>query len=231
MSLTEDIARVLLETTEIDLIDFYLGAGQRKHIDGAGIREVGRAISDGRVAVFADDSKLRKHADGTYRPRPNELILSEGHVFADTAENRATSHIEVGGFIGTADQVGLVIHEAVHALLDMKERAVLKLSNEVAAYVAQVTFLHHYVGFWDVLGEGASTAQRRILVTAFELARDEGILDGRGVHLRWDACRPLRHALKASPIYSNIGWLEREWDNDGIPDTGAGAKGVEASSS
>ncbi len=105
------------------------------------------------------------------------------------------------------------------------------MSNEVAAYVAQVTFLHHYVGFGDVLGEAASTARaagslsRRLnwLATKESSTGEASISGGM------PADPSAMHWGRARWPATSVG-LEREWDNDGIPDAGAGVKGVEASS-
>ena len=126
-------------------------------------------------------------------------------------------------FVTNAIARGLVVHEAVHAVMGWEGRRTVILSDEAAAYLAE-TLYHVGRGTYDTYLDSADDkaahlriAFRQIVETARELITGaesitEHQLDSEpGRHLNWLQYRALRKAIHAHPEYRHLGPTER-WD-------------------
>ena len=99
-----------------------------------------------------------------------------------------------------AAQAG-VLHEGIHALVDMhKCKEVTVLNDEAAAYLAEVIYLraaHSWVN--------GGAAEMAIYNAADQLAKAHGLYSKRGVRLSVDDAADLRAAIHKHPAYSSIG--------------------------
>jgi hypothetical protein len=94
-----------------------------------------------------------------------------------------------------------VLHEGIHALVDMyKCKEVTVLNDEAAAYLAEVIYLraaHSWVG--------GGAAEMAIYNAADQVAKAHGLLNKLGVRLSIDDVADLRAAINKHPAYSGIG--------------------------
>jgi len=103
------------------------------------------------------------------------------------------------------------VHEAVHAVLGLEGRAIVKLSDEAAAYLAETLYQvcrHTYLFY---LSHAADETHRQIIETARELITEHQLDSNPGRHLNWLQYRALRKAIHADPVYRHLGPIER-WD-------------------
>lgn len=126
VALSDDIIAVLKdEHTKKISISF----GSVK-IDASGYLDVTTAIKDGKIAV-SHNSKLGSYA-GEYIYKPNNKF-SMGFEKVGADESR----------------MALIVHEASHALFDIKLQKMKVKESEAAAYIAQVLYLYYSWGYDD----------------------------------------------------------------------------------
>jgi hypothetical protein len=131
MSLESRWVREVLEKSEIHNISFRLGG---LYISPEGLQRVKNAIADGRIDVVLNNSlprreRLQNNEKALYDPTANRIVLLD---LAQTADAYGQSFI---------------VHEAVHALVDMSHAgSTTVLTDEVAGFLAQLIFLEavHY---------------------------------------------------------------------------------------
>lgn len=213
VQLAREIGHFLACDTDISRIDFYLGVSdERIHITGSKLHSVGYWLANAELNLKIADADLEKADYGAAFNRGDKQFLFRSVVmFSD--DDREDMPDWMGRMI--ADSLfrddaltkGLVLHEAVHALLESEGRALLRLSDEAAAYLAQVLF-HVYCDTYDFLMENAGEG-KKIYETARKII-DKHKLDKKpGTHVKFSEYRPLSKVIQAMPNYDHIGSLER----------------------
>jgi hypothetical protein len=176
MSLADKVAAIF-EGPRAARIDFRLG---RLEVSPKRLRGVGKAIKKG-------DIKVEVHTGGkllgaAYDPHDDTLMVPDDKLAS------------------VASQAG-VLHEGVHALVDMyKCKDVTVLNDEAAAYLAEVIYLraaHSWVN--------GGAAEMAIYNAADQIAKAHNLYNKRGVRLSNDDAADLRAAIHKHPAYSSIG--------------------------
>jgi hypothetical protein len=103
-------------------------------------------------------------------------------------------------FRGDALTCGLVVHEAVHSKLGLQGRAIVQLSDEAAAYLAETLFHAYRDTYPFYLSHAADETHRQIIETARELITEHRLDSNPGRHLNWLQYRALRKAINADPL-------------------------------
>jgi hypothetical protein len=166
----------VLSSGPIWKIDFWLGP---VHVDGAGLFMVVWALTWNMIDVKIGSTSAGASAE--YHPADNQFVFP----FKSTSLSR--------------DQKMLIVHESVHAMLDIragldrKNFHVLQTENEAAAYIAQAIFGIH--AFNLTAGRNVSAYFEK----AFEIA--EKIKDQRGAHVSNEDAQYIRHAIAVSNTY------------------------------
>ncbi len=195
-SLGKAVGDFLIDDPAIDHIDFHVGLRNRLHIDAAQLREVGRLIKSGVfMKVKTEDIE---DAAGEYDPDANSIHFDTTAFYSQWN----------GSDVQKLRIRSLVVHEATHAVVDMRQKSVLRLRNEAAAYLAGAVFLHHHDAVARVMADG-SAKFRKFLTAADRIADREGLYTKRGVRLTRRKVLPLIRVLKDTPPYDEHGRLER----------------------
>ena len=176
MSLATTVAAIF-EGPRAARIHFRLG---RLEISPLRLRGVGQAIKKGDIKVeVASSGKL---LSASYHPHSDTLTVPDDKLASVSA------------------QAG-VLHEGVHALVDMyKCKEVTVLNDEAAAYLAEVIYLraaHSWVN--------GGAAEMAIYNAADQLAKAHDLYSKRGVWLSVDDAADLRAAIHKHPAYNSIG--------------------------
>ena len=207
MSDEKDLASNITKVLEDDCvrkINFHLGG---LHVSGDGLGDVAGAIGRGDIKV-ARDSSLGPDAE--YDAKKNTLTIK-----APDFEN--------------PEFRSLIVHESVHALIDMgKAKDVRSLTGEAAAYLAQAIYLWHKIGDvrlrantkQQLLSSDASKKELgRIyetclnLISRYKLAE---LTKGRtSVFLPPSLYQHLLEAIKGHGVYQHIPWEQKVYA-DGI---------------
>jgi hypothetical protein len=189
MTVQQDIARVLCDEHSRSM-DFTI-AGLRIH--GGGLEAVARRISGGGIAVCVRD---RMSTPGRYRMTRDEL-----HVSREGARTITTSN----------SVKALMVHEAVHALTDMRNlRRMTSVQSESAGFMAQT-----FYRLRTRRGRALSERNDPIFLRAQEVIFAEGLLENSGRTVSEGAYAALREAIQEHPNY-------RDDDHD----ASAGANGI-----
>jgi tRNA splicing endonuclease len=164
-------------------IDFHI---QRLHIDGKLISYVGDLIANGTIKVYVN-KELK--ADAIYLEKENKLYIKELPDASDDLDTR-----------------GLIVHEAVHVVLDLKKAGIspnptTTLTSEAAACLAQVIYLRHK-------GKKDFTKEDQIFISANELINKEKMMKGNA-WISWPRYKGLRDDIKKDEIYKDINDAER----------------------
>ena len=156
------------------------------------LRAVGEAISKGRIEVVVGSTG--KMLSAAYSPHSNKMTLANEKV------------------TGTATGRSGILHEGVHALVDLyKCTSLTDLSDEAAAYLAETIFLH--TGNVRINGD---VDAMRIYNAADDIAKQYGLYKKKGVKLTRKQYEPLRQAIHVNPAYIGIG-MEQMTSGHGIP--------------
>ncbi|MCI0378802.1 MAG: hypothetical protein L0215_14435 [Gemmataceae bacterium] len=182
------LADFLSNNAQVRKIDFHFeNAGGGFHISPQGFARVARAIRQERIRACTGSTSLGAGIAGLYYQNTNRFELVSD-VFPAAVNPR-----------------GIIVHEAVHALIDLcKCVATTRLSDEAAAYLAQVVFMFQ---------NGRRTFTRPQYTAAYDLAKASGIIDPAtnavhaGVRLTWQQYEPLRREIHNRPAYQTVGWL------------------------
>jgi len=187
----------VLSGESVKKIDFYFGAYVGGlHISGAELGKVACLIDKGHIKVFRDPNATDQIA---YDASTDELTIRDQPDFTDP-EFRSG-----------------MVHEAVHALVDMvKASKTRRLANEAAAYLAQALYLWHEIG--DVRLRAAVTDQLKssearirglagVYKACLALIDRCRTITSRRVVLPWQLYQPLLEALKGpDSLYRLIPW-------------------------
>jgi hypothetical protein len=191
MALTKRHVLDTLSDPNLLQIDFWVGGVL--HVDSYGFEWV-------REMIYEDDIKV---VEGT----------NKDNAYYNSRKNRLTTqNVSPPPDLGAR---ALLVHECVHAIVDVRGFKVTTLSNEVAAYLAQFTY--HRLGDPNVtVGAGAGPWQKFFqnvdaLVKKFKLHTPQG----RGARLQWKDFSALRTELNHLNIYQNVKDDDQS-DSDGV---------------
>jgi hypothetical protein len=176
MSLADKVAAIF-EGPRVARIHFRLG---RLEVSPQRLRGVGKAIKKGDIKVELE--KGGKLLSASYHPHSDTLTVPDDKLAS------------------VASQAG-VLHEGIHALVDMyKCKEVTVLNDEAAAYLAEVIYLraaHSWIN--------GGAAEMAIYNAADQVAKAHDLYGKRGVRLSLDDVADLRAAINKHPAYSGIG--------------------------
>ncbi|MBI4909578.1 MAG: hypothetical protein HY820_38530 [Acidobacteria bacterium] len=158
-------ARILaiLRGPHVARIEFWL---EGLHISGAGLRQVAAAIEQGRIGVaFTCPQQIRAEDAGAYDRRTDDLLIRDGPEMDYS-----------------------IVHESVHAMVDLQSaKNTLELSDEAAAYIAEVVYRRYRDPQWRAPGGDDIFLAAAAIVNGF----------GRSVpRLTWSEYAPLREAIR-----------------------------------
>lgn len=176
MSLADKIA-VIFEGPQAGRIHFRLG---RLEVSPQRLHGVDKAIRKGGIKI--EIAKTGKLLSAAYHPHSDTLTLPDDKLAS--VSSRAA-----------------VLHEGIHALVDMyKCKEVTVLNDEAAAYLAEAIFLraaHSWIN--------GGAAEMAIYDAADKVAKAHDLYGKRGVRLSHDDVADLRAAIHKHPAYSGLG--------------------------
>jgi hypothetical protein len=154
----------------------------RYSITPKALRAVGRAIRDGRIPVYYDPNFVMVNgAFGAYYDGGYDAMFT-GFCVLDTMGRKA-----------------VLVHEATHAVSDMKNRAaMLHVDDEAAGYTAQAMYIRGMGVRPPIRLKTTNTIKDAIYLGAFNVA--DAIFGGRGHPV--DQLDLLRDAIRADPDYA-----------------------------
>jgi hypothetical protein len=173
MAIHDTVAAIFRET-HIDAIDFNLNGSLA--ITPAELRRVGTLFADRVIPI---EVVRTRDAPATYRIGRDALVL-RSDVAAQIGEDRVKA---------------LIVHEGVHALMDLHRcTQTTGLTSEAAGIIAQVIY---------TLKSGHGVT-RQVMVDAEVLIRRHRMLERRGVVLSWADYADFRLAVQRDPAYRGI---------------------------
>jgi hypothetical protein len=182
MDLKNRVAAVLKEPA-VQRIRFQIGG---LPVNSSRLDRVADKIRSEEIHVYIWE-KLKNPAE--YVPVRDSILLRDADVFSDSYGK------------------SMIVHEAVHAMIDMNEaKATTLFSSEVAAYLAQVIY--------DlVASRGNSKFRFKALIMNPDgrVAReslaliDKFKMTNTIVNVKWQDYQALREAIKANPAYRDWG--------------------------
>ena len=217
-----EITDCVFKDDDIPKIDFYLGISEKRiHVTGKRIAEIANQLRAGWFILEVDDAKVPKGVFGAYtrEKRGNSqgtFVFRSGIKYSQEEIEEQPQHMRSNLFRDNPLARGLFVHEFVHAWLHLEGRAIVRLSDEAAGFLAE-TLYHVRRGSYDIYHKNAmDEAHRRIIETAHQLIRKHRLdsPDSKGKHLNWLQYRALRKAIHAHSAYSDLGPIERFDDDD-----------------
>jgi hypothetical protein len=190
-------------------IDFYLGISEKRiHITGAKIADIGRRLKLGEFKLKVEDAKVRKGPPAEYIRASKTFVFRFRLTFSEE-EIEETLQLRGSLFKADAFNCGTIVHEFVHAVLHSEGSAIVRLSDEAAAYLAQTLYHVNRESYDSFLKFARKDGAGEIVETARELITKHGLKDSKGKHLNWLQYRPLRKAIHAHRWYHPLGPIER----------------------
>ncbi len=200
--LSKAVGRFLLEDAAIGHIDFFVGRTDRLHVDEQRLRYVGRLIETERMGVKTSDLQKENYS-AFYDPEWQKFEF-DTTLFYSSWNGSRKQRLKLRS---------LIIHEAVHAVIDLNRRRVFEMRGEAAGYLAAAVYLHHHGAVQEVM-QVASELYRDILATSDHIAKRRGLYDEKGVHLTRSHIAPLLRLLRNTPPYDEgIRLLDRTKSN------------------
>lgn len=182
-ALRNHLAGILYEPA-IYKINFWLGY---LPVRGTELKKVATKLLKGDISIKINPQLWE---DAMYDPPNDTLVVKKDGV----------------GNYQSLQMKGLIVHECVHALVDLnKAKDTTKLTNEAAAFLAQTIY--------RVAGPGGAQLQLRIggMNKIFQESYRMVIrynMTNRSVRLPWNLYEPLRRVIYQHPKYSHYGWKE-----------------------
>jgi hypothetical protein len=212
--LASEIAKFLHTNEDIPKIDFHLGISEKRiHITGAKIANIGTHLQAGELKVKIVKNKLLGDAGARYRRKERKFLFRSWIAFSkeelEAMPEQMAKAVRGSLFRGDALTCGLVVHEAVHAALGLEDRAIVRLSDEAAAYLAETLFHVYRTTYPFYLSHAGNEPHRQIIETARELITEHRLDSSPGRHLNWLEYRALRKVIHADPLYEDLGPIER----------------------
>lgn len=175
MGLKDDVMTILRDE-HCRSMDFTI-AGLR--INGEGLQLVSSYIADDRIMVCPRDSMS---TPGRYRFTRDEL-----HVRSDVSDDLEDSNTR-----------SLIVHEAVHALADIRAHArMTNIQSESAGFIAQALYRLKYRGGRVWRSRVDIFTQALAVVTSLRLHERSRVV------VQWDDYAALRRAIQAHPNYED----------------------------
>ena len=174
MALSNDVVGILKDE-HCRSMDFFMAG---LHVNGAGLSEVSKQIDDGGIAVCGRDGMS---TPGRYRNTRDEL-----HVQNDLA-----------GVLDDAQNRALLVHEAVHALSDLRVSKMTDLEAESAAFIAQALYQLKY-------RKGQKWKSRvPIFAAALDVVVAKKLHEKGGETVAWEDYPALRKAIQEDANYKS----------------------------
>ena len=171
------IEKVLKDTKATSLVDFTLGSIR---VTPALIADVGKAVSGGKITVVIDPGITH---DAIYNIKLNQLQLKA---------NKSTFNL--------LDRA-LLIHEATHAVSDMRKIGKTpNIDDEAAGYIAQALYLYgNHPVKTDRLKDVTNLAADRLYAAAYNAAKV--IVGKKNAAVISQEVTKVKAALKSVPQY------------------------------
>src|SRR5262249_18381734 len=103
-----------------------------------------------------------------------------------------------------------ILHECTHAIVDINGWDVLRLNDEVAAYLAQITYMRISSPgpFPRPIPPPGTGPLMRLMIAVAQVVQRYNLHNGQGFGARIDELDivGLRRAVRAYPPYAHIGW-------------------------
>lgn len=177
MALADEVAAVFSDR-QVRAIDFTL---EKLIVNPQRLHSVGQAIKQKRIAV-----ELKSTGDklgAAYSPHPNRMTLGSGDLLKSP--------------MGRAG----VLHEGVHALVDLYEvQSLTVLEDEVAAYLAETIYLRA----WGHRVRTDHAETKAIYDAAWGLVDARSMHAKKGVRLTAQDCRDLITAIHGHAGYADV---------------------------
>lgn len=176
----------ILSAPPIDKINFLCGV----HVTPAHFERVKNAIDRTIFVELAKRADI-EDADSKYNPKENKLYLAEPFKSADYYHD-----------VGTR---ALVIHEVVHALVDIAKMSITQISTEAAAYLAQVLY---WVTSGKAIPQDAASYDGDVALAAI-FGKCKTLIDHYGLDKQFGTVslndlNDLRRLVHAHPQYSDV---------------------------
>jgi hypothetical protein len=166
----------LLSDSHCSAIDFHIAG---LHVDGTGLSAVASCIRSGHIALCPRDDL---DTAGRYRFSRDELqVQSDVADDLDDVNNRA-----------------LIVHEAVHALTDMRRVAMSDLQSESVGYITQALY--------KLLARNGRRWRSSVAIhtAALGVVVAKGLNGRRGVRVEFDDYSSVRRAISQHQNYRGI---------------------------
>lgn len=173
-----------LDRPEIRKIAFGVGA---IYVNALSFEPVKQAITGGKIKV-EHKSSIGPYG-AKYRYTANTLFLG----FSSTG--------------GNADREALIVHECVHAFLDIAAKTVLVKQSEAAAYVAQILYFY-YRNEAALSGGQKPTFRDPVLKAAWDVA----MIARRKSNLTEAEVQPLYDAIAKHDLYKHSHSKDETYD-------------------
>ncbi len=175
-------------------------------------------FSIGEITVSADEYRnvadYIKEDDIRVIPGRDPVAYYNGHL--NTLETQAGNPP-----LNLADRAQ-VLHECTHALVDINGLDVFILNDEVAAYLAQLTYMmiSSPTPFQSPFPPAGAGPQARLTISLLRVVRTYNLHTSQGFGARISELDivNLRRAVRALPPYARIAWAEKGNAQDaGVP--------------
>ena len=174
MALSNDVVGILKDE-HCRAMDFFIAG---LHVNGSGLGAVAQEIADGGIAVCGREGMS---TPGRYRATRDEL-----HVQSDLAEG-----------LDDSTKRALLVHEAVHALSDLRVSKMTDMEAEAAAFIAQALYQLKY-------RNGKKWKSKvPVFVAALDVVVAKKLHEQTGVTVAWDDYAALRKAIQEDPNYKS----------------------------
>jgi hypothetical protein len=171
----EQCFAAILTHSPIDRMDFWFSS---VHVSYAQFRLIGDCLLFGNITVKESTSKERDGADMRYKGK--QFLIPPSFRQSNYAESRDKA---------------VVVHEAVHGIIDVQKIKVTQMSGEGAGYVAQVLYRMLSGAVFD---KDQSDSIAGVFGKCREIITNAGLDRGPGV-VPLDACNELRVMIQHHP--------------------------------
>lgn len=145
----EKVVEILRDKTHGIKFGFVAPSGLRVSVNYSTFARVAEAVENDRILVVVRPPNMPEDADGTYSPLNFTTVT---HLWGDLYVTSSHS----GEFrlrdVDSLSGQGNVVHEAVHASIDLTRNPnLMALENEAAAFIAQSMFYRNF-NFFPIYG-------------------------------------------------------------------------------
>lgn len=182
MASLADRSAKILELPQTLRIDFHVGVA---HISGKRLAKVASAMrsqSGAKDHVEVKTGSTGSLLSAAYTPATNSMSLKDERV-PDTMAGKAA-----------------IVHESIHAHIDLAGLKVTAINDEVVAYLGEQIF-------WNANHRGVPNAKplaRKIYEEATKVIQSRTLFSRPGAKITWKDCDDLRAAIRAHPAYKSL---------------------------